>query len=258
MCYGRSPGSALAGDPWSPGFTRAAGPSRSPSDAHSPVASKGALVPPESDPPSLPVSLPREVRRNLSWWMVRDHLLMGVRFGTPAPDLHLYSDVSCSGWGAHLLDQHVSGVWSDEEKLLHINLFEMKALFLGLQAFREDVIGHHVPAMCDNSTVVAYVNKQGGTVSSGSMLVDQLPSEMDGEFRRPSRCEVSSRTSQCPGRSSTPSRASHRDRVVSSPSGGGVTASRLGQSVDRPFCEPQCETAPLLLASPGSPGRLRG
>ena len=119
----------------------------------------------ESDPPSLPVALPREVRRDLSWWMVRDHLLTGVRFGTLAPDLHLYSDASCSGWGAHLLDQHVSGVWSDQEKLLHVNLLEMKALFLGLQVFREDVIGHHVTAMYDNSTVVAYVNKQGGTVS---------------------------------------------------------------------------------------------
>ena len=120
---------------------------------------------PESDPPSLLVPLPQEVRRDLSWWMVRDHLLTGVRFGTPAPDLHLYSDASCSGWGGHLLDQHVSGVWSDQEMLLHINIFEMKALFLALQSFREDVIGHHVTAMCDNSTVVAYINKQGGTVS---------------------------------------------------------------------------------------------
>ena len=116
---------------------------------------------PESDPPSLPVALPEEARRDLSWWMVRDHLLTGVRFGTPVPDLHLYSDASCSGWGAHLLDQHVSGVWSNQEKLLHINLFEMKALFLGLQAFRENLIGHHVTAMCDNSTAVVYVNKQG-------------------------------------------------------------------------------------------------
>ena len=64
---------------------------------------------PESDPPSLPVALPEEARRDLSWWMVRDHLLVGVRFGTPAPDLHLYSDASSSGWGAHLLVQNVSG-----------------------------------------------------------------------------------------------------------------------------------------------------
>ena len=126
---------------------------------------------PESDPPSLPVPLPREVRRNLSWWMVRDHLLTGVRFGTPAPDLHLYSDASCLGWSAHLLDQHVCGVWSDQEKLLHINLLEMMALFIGLQAFREDVIGHHVSAMCDNLTVVAYVNKQGGMVSRALCLL---------------------------------------------------------------------------------------
>ena len=120
---------------------------------------------PESDLPSLPVPLPQEVKRDLSWWMVRDHLFTGVRLGTPASDLHLYSDASCLGWGAHFLDQHVSGVWSDQEKLLHIDLLEMKALFLGLQSFGEDVIGHHVTAMCDNSTVVAYVNKQGGTVS---------------------------------------------------------------------------------------------
>ena len=44
---------------------------------------------PESDPPSLPVPLSREVREDLFWWMVRSHLLKGVRFGTPAPDLHM-------------------------------------------------------------------------------------------------------------------------------------------------------------------------
>ena len=82
------------------------------------------------------------------------------------------------------------------------------------------------------------------------MLVGQPPSEMDGE----SRCEVSSRSVQCPGGSPQPSRASRRDRVVSSPSGGEITASRVGQSVDRP----QRETAPLLLAGPRSTGRLRG
>ena len=89
----------------------------------------------------------------------------------------------------------------------------------------------------------------------GSILVDQPPSEMDGEFRHPSRCEVSTRTRQCP----QPSRASSRDRVVSPPSGGEGTASCLGQSVDRPLCDmPQRETALVLLAGPASPGRLRG
>ena len=47
--------------------------------------------------------------------------------------------------------------------------------------------------------------------------------------------------------------------MVSSPSGGEITASRLGQSVDRHLCDvPQRETAPVLLARPRSPGHLRG
>ena len=47
--------------------------------------------------------------------------------------------------------------------------------------------------------------------------------------------------------------------MVCPPSGGEVTASCLGQSVDRPLCDmPQRKTAPVLVASPGSPDRLRG
>ena len=198
---------------------------------------------PESGPPSLPVSLPREVRRDLSWWMVRDRLLTGVRFGTPALDLHLYSDASCSGWDAHLLDQHVSGLWSYQEKLLHINLLEMKALFLGLQVFLEDVIGHHVTAMCDNSTVVAYVNKQGGTVSRALCLLASRLLRWTESF------DIHLDARYLPGQANVVADLlSHRGQVVgavvSSPSGGKVTASRVGQSVDRSLCdEPQRETA---------------
>ena len=212
-----------------------------------------------SDPPSLLVPLPREVRRDLSWWMMRDHLLTGVRFGTPALDLHLYSDASCSGWGAHLLDQHVSGVWSDQEKLLHINLLEMKAV-LGPSGISRRC--HR--SSCDSDVQRldgCGVRQQAGRHGfPGSMLVGQPPSEMDRESQHPSRCEVSSRTSQCPGRSPQLSRASCRDRVVSPPSGGEVAASRLGQSVDRPVCdEPQRETARIARSSriPRPSSRMR-
>ena len=210
---------------------------------------------PKSDPPSLPVALPEEARRDLSWWMVKDHLLTGVRFGAHAPDLHLYSDASSSGWGAHLLDQNVSRVWSDREKLLHINLLEMKALFLGLQAFQEDVAGHHVTAMCDNSTVVAYVNKQGGTVSLSLCLLTSRLLRWTESF------DVHLDARYLPGESNVLADVLSRcgDRVVSPPSGGEGTSSCVGQSVNRPVCDlPQREAAPVLLACPGSPGRLRG
>ena len=107
---------------------------------------------------------------DLSWWMVRDHLLTGVRFGTPAPDLHLYSDASCSGWGTHSSITRVRGMVRPGKVAPHQSSRNEGPL-PGLRAFREDVIGHHVTAMCDNSTVVAYVNKQGGTVSQALCLL---------------------------------------------------------------------------------------
>ena len=173
MCYGHSPSSALAGDPRSPGFTRAAGSSRSPSDAHSPVVSEGVLV--------LPMSLPREVRRDLSWWMVRDHLLTGVRFGTPAPDLHLYSDASSSG---HSLSRstRVRGVVRPGEVAAHQSS-RNEASFLRPSG---------IPRRCHRSSRDRDVRQLGGRGVRqearghgflGSMLVGQLPSEMDGELR---------------------------------------------------------------------------
>ena len=214
---------------------------------------------PESDPPSLPVALPEEARRDLSWWMVRDHLLVGVRFGTPAPDLHLYSDASSSGWGAHLLDQNVSGVWSAQEKLLHINLLEMKALFLALQAFQEDVAGHHVTAMCDNSTVVAYVNKQGGTVSRPLCLLTSRLLRWTESF------DVHLEARYLPGESNVLADVlSRRGQVVGTewslhPQVARALLRTWGNPVDRPVRDlPQREAAPILLACPGSSGRLRG
>ena len=120
---------------------------------------------PDNDPPDLPVELTQEVREDLSWWTVESRLLEGVPFRTLPPGLLLFTDASCAGWGAHLLDQRASGKWSEEEKMLHINLLEMKAVWLGLQSFQKIVTAHRVTVMCDNSTVVAYISKQGGTHS---------------------------------------------------------------------------------------------
>ena len=247
LYHGRSPSSALAGDPRSPGFARAAGSSRSPSDALVAVASEDAHWSPESDPPSLPVPLPREVRWDLSWWMVRDHLLMGVRFGRvlfgvgrSPPRSTRVRGVVGPEVAAHQSSRNEGSFLrpSGIPRRCHRSSCDSDVRQLDGRGVRQQARGHGFPC---------------------SMLVDQPPSEMDGEFRHPSRCEVSSQTGQCPGRSPQSSRASCRDRVVSPLSGGEVTASCLGQSVDRPVCHvPQRETAPVLLASPRSPGRLRG
>ena len=153
-----SPGPAVAGDSRSPGVAGTVGSSRSSSDALLAVASEDALVP--------------RVRPSLASGGFAGGSETGSVLvdgeGSPVDGGSIRD--TCAG-SSPVFGRVFVGVGSDQEKLLHINLLEMKALFLRLQAFQEDVSGRHVTVMCDNSTVVAYVNKQGGTVSRALCLL---------------------------------------------------------------------------------------
>ena len=69
------------------------------------------------------------------------------------------------GCGAHCNDVKTQGLWTDEEKKLHINALEMKAVMFAVQSFIKDEQKIHVHLKVDNTTTVAYVNKMGGTKS---------------------------------------------------------------------------------------------
>ena len=53
----------------------------------------------ETDPPHLPVLRSRQVDRNISWWISRNHLLEGAPFGaSPPPQNSAYTRTHL-GWG---------------------------------------------------------------------------------------------------------------------------------------------------------------
>ena len=88
---------------------------------------------------------------------------------TPSSQDHsmqLLTDASNEGWGAHLEPSSIQGLWSPQEKRLHINVLELKAAFLALRRFKDQCQEQTVLVATDNSTVVAYINKQGGTHSA--------------------------------------------------------------------------------------------
>ena len=78
----------------------------------------------------------------------------------------MFTDASNAGWGAHLGQNSTGGVWSFTEKHLHINLLELKAVLLALRYFRSDCRNNQVLIASDNTSVVSYINKQGGTRSA--------------------------------------------------------------------------------------------
>ena len=118
--------------------------------------------------PKDPVKLSLEVRETLDWWLVRDHLKEGVPITPPPHTLQVFTDASKKGWGGyslkHGLKDTYSGDWSQEEKSLHINALEMRAVALVLSRM-DPPEGTVILVASDNATVVAYINRQGGTIS---------------------------------------------------------------------------------------------
>ena len=115
-------------------------------------------------------------RQDLEWWIVPDRLELGLSLGQVNPNLDFWSDVSDVGWSAHLLDITASGLWSPEEVELSINARELLAVERGLFHFSHLVSNSTVAIFSDNSTVIAYLRKQGGT-HSPIVPTEYLPSE---------------------------------------------------------------------------------
>ena len=82
------------------------------------------------------------------------------------PHYPTFTDASNKGWGDHLEQTSTKGLWSDREKRLHINVLEFKAVSLALQSFKNQCQNQRLLVAMDNSTVVAYITKQGGTHSA--------------------------------------------------------------------------------------------
>ena len=253
-----SPGPALAGDSRSPGFAGAVGSSRSSKDALLAVASEDAVVP--------------RVRPSLASGGFAGGSETGsvVVDGEGSPvDGGSIRD-TCAG-SSPVFGRVFVGVGCSPPRSKRVRGVVRPGKVAAHQSSRNEgpVPGSSgISRRCQRSPCDRDVRQlhgcgvrqqTGGHGFPGPVFVDQPPSEMNGEFRRPSRCEVSSRREQRSGRCSQPSRASCGDRVVSPPSGSESTSSCVGQSVNQPVCDlPQREAAPVLLASPGSPNRLRG
>ena len=77
----------------------------------------------------------------------------------------IFMDASTQGWVAHMGDSQIWGTWTRTDRKLHISCLELKAVVSALQHWAPVLQGHQVMIATDNSTVVSYINKQGGTRS---------------------------------------------------------------------------------------------
>ena len=101
----------------------------------------------------------------IQWWITNIKQVNGSPIQPPATEMMITSDASKMGWGATCGNLSTNGRWSNQESLLHINVLELKATFLAVQAFLKHQSNLSVKLRLDNTTAIAYINNQGGTRS---------------------------------------------------------------------------------------------
>ena len=114
------------------------------------------------------IPLPQSLHPHLRWWLIPNNVLKGQPLHPLQHALQLFTDASNEGWGAHLGDFTARGLWSTQESALHINLLELKAVLLALKQFERLCWNQTILVCSDNTTVVSYINKEGG-MKSGSL-----------------------------------------------------------------------------------------
>ena len=109
-----------------------------------------------------------EIKACLAWWSTNLAANRGVPLVNPNPTVHIFTDASVTGWGAHVADVTYQGLWTQEESTLMINQLELRAIHLAL--LRHDPpAGSVILVATDNMVAKCYINKQGGTRSREMM-----------------------------------------------------------------------------------------
>ena len=70
----------------------------------------------------------------ISWWKKNIFkVFKPIRY--PKFSITIYADASLEGWGASMGNVSTGGAWLPDEKLMDINVLELKAILLALKSF---------------------------------------------------------------------------------------------------------------------------
>ena len=133
------------------------------------------------------IPIPRSLHPHLHWWLEETNVLQGQPLHPIKHALQIFTDASKQGWGAHLNEHTARGSWSLPESKLHINYLELKAVFLALKEFQDLCSGKIVLLATDNTTVVSYINKEGG-MRSGPLCAQETSDSQGPTYSRLAEC----------------------------------------------------------------------
>ena len=107
------------------------------------------------------MSLSSASQLELHWWVSSLPTACRV-INRGLPTCVITTDASGIGWGASMGEVTTQGLWSLEERSLHINVLELLAVQFSLSALLPSVHNQHIRVESDNTTVISYINSMGG------------------------------------------------------------------------------------------------
>src|SRR4029434_10217973 len=105
-------------------------------------------------------------RKTLAIWRTPWFLAASGPMGIVTHRVVVTTDDSTRGWGAFCEGRGVNGLWSATESASHINVLELRRVALALRHFLPRLSGQHVLVRADNTSALAYINRQGGVRST--------------------------------------------------------------------------------------------
>ena len=209
------------------------------------------------DPMSKWIAVSQEAKEAFLWWSYKDNVMEGVVVRSQVPSISVFTDSSKTGWGGHRIDgvERVSvwGVWTVQERELHINVLEMLAVFKVLIAWETELKGKDVFVVSDNVTVVSYIQKQEGKKFQNFIEVDTGIVRLDRSKTNVSEVSSHCREAECLGRSALETRSNTKHRVVHSSKNPNSSVVYLGKTSNRSVCHSQeQEDGDLCEPVPGS------
>ena len=204
------------------------------------------------------ICMTTEILQHLKWWLQEDRYHQGVPLKIDPPSHTIFTDASLSGWGAHVEPEGLlfHGLWTEDQSRLHINVLEMKAIFLSLSRAAHKVKNSTVMVSTDNTTVVAYIRHQGGTYSI-ELSEEVWKSEFVLGTQNTSVSEAHTGQVQHSSRPHVSNRQTDLHRVVPESGNSKQDFPDHGLSINRPVChtsEPQA--ANICVTHTGSEGAI--
>ena len=201
------------------------------------------------------IPIPSSLHPHLQWWLEEGNVLTGQPLHPIKHALQIFTDASKEGWGVHLNEHMARGTWSLPESKLHINHLEHKTMYLALKEFQDLCIDKIVLVATDNTTVVSYINKEGGMRSGPSVENLDLVYQESSDSQSPTYPRPPKRGSG----QAIQARPDHPNRVVSPSRGLPGYMQPVAPASNRLIChEVQQQVASICVTSTGLPGHSSG